>query len=273
MENENEKRKARRRSRNSKIPDPFRRAAETDNTLRNSSPGDAPSSRSESSSVRPPSSRRASQAGKRPHEITDAGAARSLDTLEVEAPAPASERRSSKISERRPKLIGADGAPAQGEVATLPASVGAADAPRAIEGSPGKRGKVPLFVIGIAAVGIAGAAALLGWMFRAPKPESEAQPASGEVAADQAQAVLPPSTTAPPPEAPSAAPPAAQEASNAAASEEEPTDAKGKKKKKKKGTATAAGTGTAKAPPAKTATTPTPVPTTSSGPAFTFKFE
>jgi hypothetical protein len=269
MENENDKRKARRRRRNSKAPDPFRRAHETDSSLRKSVAGEAPSSRRGSSADGAPPSRNGS-AALRSHEVTDAGAARALaDSMDIDS-APASERRSAKTSERRPKLVGAESAAVITEVSEAPST----EAPRSrIEAPPpaDDRAKAKRIAVIIAVTGVV-ATLLLWWVTRGPATENAAGPASGQSPAGPVE-MAPPTPPAVPSaivEAPAPAPSAAAteaQPSQEATDEEQSAADKKKKKKKKTGAKVEA---TAKPAPPTTSAAPAPTPPP---PAFQFQFD
>jgi hypothetical protein len=273
MENENDKRKARRRRRNSKAPDPFRRAFETDSTLRKSIAGEAPSSRRGSSAVGTggaPSSRRGSAAAaRRSHEVTDAGAARALaESLDFDA-APASEQRRAKASERRPKLAGTDGAAVITEVSPAPLSEAprsGVEAPsRTIDPSKAKRIGIMIAVAGVVIAG------LLGWAARGPSKKNAAGPASGESPAGQVETTppTPPAVPTAVAEAPTPSPSAAATQAQPPEATDEPQSPADKKKKKKKKTG-AKVEATAKTAAPKTTAAPT---TTPPPPAFQFQFD
>jgi len=252
--------RARRRARNSQAPDLFRRAAETDTTLRKSTTGEAPSSRRGAASVGAPSSRRGSQAAKRSRDAAAKSPEEALDSDASDASdaQPADEPKAGKISERRLKGTGPDssseGAP--GRAAVLPGDEVSLAPPAPIEGRS-RRGAL----IG-AAIAMAGVAVfLLLWSFgRAPDQPVSSTSTAVEVPSAPTQVALTPPTAAPEPSPEVPAPTA-----TAAPEDTSEATAKDGKKKKKKKTVT-----TAK-PPATSAPTAPPAPT--QAPAFEFKFE
>lgn len=246
--------RARRRARNSQAPDLFRRAAETDTTLRKSTAGEAPSSRRGAASIGAPSSRRGSQAAKRSR---DAAAKSPEEALNSDAQ-PADEPKAGKISERRLKGTGPDssseGAP--GRAAVLPGDEVSLAPPAPAEG-PSRRGALIGAVIAMAGVAVF----LLLWRFgRAPDQPVSSTSTAVEVPSAPVQVALTPPTAAPSPEVPAPAP----TATAAPEDTSEATAKDGKKKKKKKAVTTAK-------PPATSAPTAPPAPT--QAPAFEFKFE
>lgn len=259
MPNDKQQR-ARRRARNSQAPDLFRRAAETDTTLRKSTASEAPSSRRGAAAVGAPSSRRGSQAAKRregagpaagrpPEEGIDFDA--TLDaTLDA---TPANEQKAGTISERRPKA-GPDSSTegTAGRAAVLPGDEVVAPAEAK---SPSSR--APLIGAVVAVLGVA--VVLLLWKVTG-SPDAPVTTTSNNVEAPVAptQVALTP-TAAPPPETVAPAPTAT------AAADDASTTKDGKKKKKKKPVTTAKAPATS-APTAAPTTTPPP-------PAFQFQFD
>jgi hypothetical protein len=244
--------RARRRARNSQAPDLFRRAAETDTTLRKSTAGEAPSSRRGAASIGAPSSRRGSQAAKRSRDAAAKSPEEALNSDASDAK-PAEEPKSGKISERRLKGTGpdssSDGAP--GRAAVLPGDE-VSLAPPAPAERPSRRGAF----IG-AAIAIAGVAVVLLLLRVGRAPD---QPSTDvEVPAAPTQVALTSPTAAPEPSPEVPAPTATAEPEDTSKA----TTKDGKKKKKKAVT-------TAK-PPATSAPTAPPAPT--QAPAFEFKFE
>lgn len=255
----NDKQRARRRARNSQAPDPFRRAFETDSTLRKSTAGEAPSSRRGAASIGAPSSRRGAQAAKRSRDGAGATASKAElgeDALNFDA-APASEKRNGTVSERRPKTTGPDSAVevAGGRAAVLPGD----DVAGASEPSSAGR-RAPIIGAVIALVGVA--IALLVWRaVRSPEATESSTPTAVEAPAAQAPVIPSVAPVPPPPEVTPPAPTAS------AATEEPPPEATTKdKKKKKKKTGAPAPT-----PTAKPTAAPTAAPT--GAPAFQFQFD
>lgn len=251
--------RARRRARNSQAPDLFRRAAETDTTLRKSTAGEAPSSRRGTASTGAPSSRRGSQAAKRSR---DAAAKSPEEALNSDAQ-PADEPKSGKISERRLKGTGPDssseGAP--GRAAVLPGDEVSLAPPAPAEG-PSRRGALIGAVIAMAGVAVV----LLLWRSgRAPDQPVSSTSTAVEVPAAPTQVALtlPTAAPEPSPEVPAPAPTA-----TAAPEDTSEATAKDGKKKKKKKTVT-----TAKPPATSAPTAPTAPPAPTPAPPFQFKFE
>lgn len=246
--------RARRRARNSQAPDPFRRAAETDTTLRKSTPGEAPSSRRGAAAIGAPSSRRGSQAAKRSR---DAAGRSAEDALDFDA-LPSNDQKAGTISERRPKA-GPDSS--AGRSAVLPGD-------EVVAPSEGKSppSRAPLIGALVALLGV-GVILLLWRGTRAP--EATVTPTSTSVEASAAlipTPVVPTPTAAPeppPPEVATAAPTATAAEDDASTAND---NDKNKKKKKKKKPVT-----TAPKPAATSA--PTAAPTTTTAPAFQFQFE
>jgi hypothetical protein len=242
--------RARRRARNSQAPDLFQRAVETDNTLRKSTAGEAPSSRRGAAAIGTPSSRRGSQAAKIPTAGPAAGRP-AEEALELDATPPASEQKAK--SERRPKA-GLDSAAegAAGRAAVLPGDE--AVAPSEVKSPAPSR--APLIGGLIALLGV-GVALLLWRVARAPDAPVTSTATTVEAPAEPAPTHVALTPTAAPPL--EVAPPAP----TGTASADEATTKDGKKKKKKKPVTTAK-------PPATSA--PTAAPTTPT-PAFQFQFE
>jgi hypothetical protein len=250
MPNDKQQR-ARRRARNSQAPDLFRRAAETDTTLRKSTASEAPSSRRGAAAIGAPSSRRGSQAAKRREGAGPAAGRPPEEGVDFDA-TPANEQKAGTISERRPKAgpdSSAEGT--AGRAAVLPGDEVVAPAEAK---SPSSR--APLIGAVVAVLGVA--VALLLWKVTG-SPDAPVTPTSNNVEAPVAptQVALTP-TAAPPPEIAAPAPTAT------AAADDASTTKDGKKKKKKPVT-------TAKAP---ATSAPTAAPTTTPPPpAFQFQFD
>ncbi|NUQ79365.1 MAG: hypothetical protein HUU21_38130 [Polyangiaceae bacterium] len=242
--------RARRRARNSQAPDLFRRAAETDTTLRKSTAGEAPSSRRGASTIGAPSSRRGSQAAKSARNGVSPASGTPIDeALNFDAP-PANEQKAGTISERRPKT-GPDSS--AGRSAVLPG-----DEAVALSQAKPSSNRAPLIGAAVALLGL-GAALLLWKGTQAPEATVTPTQAAVEVPAEVAPTPPPIAEPAPPP------PEVVAPAPTTTASADEEATAKDKKKKKKKKPVTVA------KPPATSAPAPTTAPTTA--PAFQFQFE
>jgi hypothetical protein len=250
MPNDKQQR-ARRRARNSQAPDLFRRAAETDTTLRKSTAGEAPSSRRGAAAIGAPSSRRGSQAAKRRDGAGPAAGRPPEEGVDFDA-TPANEQKAGTISERRPKAgpdSSAEGT--AGRAAVLPGDEVVAPAEAK---SPSSR--APLIGAVVAVLGVA--VVLLLW--RVTRSPDAVTPTSNNV---EAPAVVAPTQVA---LTPTAAPPEiVAPAPTATAAADDASTTKDGKKKKKKPVTTAKAPSTS-APTAAPATTPPP-------PAFQFQFD